>query len=97
MDIRIEKDHFNEESVFDTYAKEKLDGFFEKYPFVQSVQLYLRGAKHPTKKVKMKLRVKGKDIFADAKGTTHHDALENVLLKLRSQMQKHKTKRYRAA
>ncbi len=97
MDIKIERNYESSENDFVAYAKTKLNKYFENYPFVQSIQLYLRGKKHPTKKVKLNVRIKGKHIFAEAKGLKHHDALENALGKLEHQLKKHKSKIYRAA
>jgi len=97
MDIKIDRDYTEGNNDFENYANEKLEKYFETYPFVQNVQVYLRGSKHPTKKVKLNARVKGKDIFAEAKGTFHHDALDNALVKLQAQLSKHKSKRYSVA
>ncbi len=98
MDIRIDKD-FKEESnnPFEAYAKERLRKYFDNYPFLNTVQIYLRGQKHPYKKVKLQVRVKGKEIFTEAPGAQHHDAFDSALQKLRSQLEKYKTKRYTAA
>ncbi len=97
MDIKLDRSSTSSENDFSAYANEKLGRYFSHYPFVQSVQLYLRAKKHATKKVKINVRLKGKAIFAEAKGLRHHDALENALQKLEIQLQKYKGKRYKAA
>lgn len=97
MDIKIERDYTEGNNDFENYANQKLEKYFDNYPFIQSIQVYLRGSKHPTKKVKLNARLKGKEIFAEARGTFHHDALDNALSKLQAQLSKYKSKRYKAA
>jgi len=97
MDIKIIRDFTPSPNSFEEYAQDRCKKYFDKYPFVQSIQIFLRGQKHPTKKVKMQVRLKGKDIFASANGTQHHDAFDNALSKLTKQLAKYKTLRYTAA
>lgn len=97
MDIKIIRDYTTSPNSFEEYAQERFQTYFDKYAFIQSVQIYLRGDKHPTKKVKLQVRLKGKDIFASAEGSFHHDAFDNALNKLKKQLVKYKTYRYKAA
>lgn len=97
MDIKIIRDFSESQNAFEEYAQDRFQKYFDTYPFIHSIQVFLRGEKHPTKKVKLHARVKGKDIFASAKGLQHHDAFDNALLKLKKQLVKYKTLRYNAA
>ncbi len=99
MDIKIERNASTDASAngFESYAKERIQKYFDHYPFLQSIQIYLRGKKHPTKKVKLQMNLKGKEIFSEAKGLQHHDAFDNALVKVASQLAKYKSKHYYAA
>ncbi len=97
MDIKISRNSVSNTNDFEGYATERLEHFFEYYPFIQSFKIFLRGKKHPTKKVKLQLRLKGKDVFASAKGDHHHDAFDAALVKIKSQLARYKTDRYKAA
>ena len=79
------------------YAQDQLKKYFESYPFINSAKVYFRGDKHPTKKVKINLRLKGKDVFAEGEGAHHDSAFDDAIQKLRSQMAKYKSKRYKRA
>lgn len=94
MDIVIDRTTKESNSNFGKLAIEKLEKYFDKYPFLETVKIYLRGSKHPTKKVKLAVHLKGKEIFSEASGTFHEDAFENALNKLSSQLSKYKTARY---
>ncbi len=98
MDIRIDRD-YNAESTnpFEAYAKGRLKRYFEHYNFLQYVQIYLRGQKHAYRKVKLHVRVKGKDVFTEGRGGQHHDAFDEALQKMKVQLEKYKSKRYTAA
>jgi len=97
MDIKIIRDYKSSPNSFEEHAQERCQKYFDNYPFMQSIQVFLRGDKHPTKKVKLQVRLKGKDIFASAEGSHHHDAFDNALAKLKKQLSKYKTFRYNAA
>ena len=99
MDIKIDRGFSVSEATngFEAYAFDKVHKYFDHYTFLQSVQIYLRGQKHPTKKVKLRMNLKGKEIFSEAKGYKHHDAFDNALTKMAAQLAKHKSKRYSAA
>jgi ribosomal subunit interface protein len=97
MDIKIVRDSSDAQHSFEKYAQNRCKKYFDKYNFIQSIQVFLRGQKHPTKKVKLHVRLKGKEIFASASGDQHHDAFDNALLKLSKQLRKYKTFRYKAA
>lgn len=95
MDIIIERETKELNSNFGNLAIEKLQKYFKKYPFLETVKIFLRGTKHPTKKVKLNAHVKGKDIYAEASGTFHEDAFDNAMQKLVVQLDKYKTTRYK--
>ena len=101
MDIRIERDSEvaleDVGNYFEGYAREQLAKYFISYPFIQSVQVYFRGDKHPTKKVKLNMRLKGKDIYAEASGELHDQALDNAITKIYSQLEKYKSQHYQSA
>lgn len=99
MDIKIDRQFTAEDATngFEAYAISKVQKYFKQFTFLQSVQIYLRGSKHPTKKVKLQMNLKGKEIFSEAGGLKHHDALENALQKIEAQLVKYKSKRYSAA
>ena len=97
MDIRIDRGSEVLSSYNEQYAYSLLKKYFSSYPFITSARVFFRGDKHPTKKVKVQLRLKGKDVFAEAEGKHHDAALDNVLHKLKAQMEKYKSKRYKKA
>lgn len=97
MDIRVEKDRIEGTNYFDNYAREQLQKYFVNYPFIESVKVFFRGSKHPTKKVKLQARLKGKDVFVEASGPKHDVALDKAVEKLRTQVEKYKSKRYKRA
>ncbi len=97
MDINIDRNFEKSGNYFENYAHDKLVKFFSKYPFVESIKVFFRGKKHPTKKVKIQARFKGKDIFVEATGEKHDLALNQAAIKLNAQAKKYKTKFYRKA
>lgn len=97
MDIKIEAGLIEGNNYFDTYAREHLQQYFKKYPFVESIKVFFRGKKHPYKKVKIQARLKGKDVFVEGTGARHDLALNVAADKLRSQVEKYKSKRYKKA
>ena len=97
MDIKVERDMAEGTTYNEQHAQELLAKYFDTYPFVSSAKIYFRGDKHPTKKVKVQLRLKGKDVFAEAEGKYHDIALENAVQKLRPQVEKYKSKHYKRA
>lgn len=97
MDIKVERGELGGVNYYERYAKEQLDKYFSSYPFIESAKVFFRGDKHPTKKVKLHVKLKGKDVFAEAEGDRHDIALDNAVEKLRSQMEKYKSKRYKNA
>ena len=97
MDIKIDRSTIEESKYLEDYAQNQLEKYFSSYPFIESAQVYFRGAKHDIKKIKIKMRLKGKDIFAEAKGERYEIAHDLAMNKLLQQLQKYKSKRYRKA
>ncbi len=97
MDIKVEKDIQESSNYFESYARENLQKYFSKYPFIESIKVFFRGMKHDSKKIKLQARLKGKDLFVEASGPRHDIALDNASNKLRTQIEKYKTKRYKKA
>jgi len=97
MDIKIERDYRAGKNYFEDYAQKELHKYFRIYPFLESIKVFFRGDKHPTKKVKIHARLKGKDVFVEASGAKHDIALDNARVKLRAQAEKYKTKHYKRA
>lgn len=98
MDIKLDRDLIHDPNhPFEVYASEKLEPFFNNYRFLQTVNIYLRGQKHPYKKVKISVKLKGKEVFTEARGEQHHDAFDAALQKLKGQLEKYKSKRYNTA
>ncbi len=97
MDIRIERDKVEGTNYFDNYARDQLNKYFQSYPFIESVKVFFRAKKHELKKVKMQMRLKGKDIFAEATGPKYDIALDNAIDKLHGQIEKYKSKRFKKA
>ena len=97
MNIKIERDMTEGINYYDNYARTQLNKYFRSYPFIESVKVFFRAKKHELKKVKLHMRLKGKDIFAEATGPKHDIALDNAIDKIRSQIEKYKSKRYRKA
>lgn len=95
MDIKIVREETASTNYFEAYAKETLSKYFEKYPFVESIKVFFRGKDHPYKKVKLQVRLKGKDVFVEARGDRHDRAIDAASHKLRTQVEKYKTKRYK--
>ena len=97
MDIKIERGLIESNNYFENYANKNLQKFFSHYPFLESIKVFFRGDKHPTKKVKLHARPKGKDVFVEASGPKHDIALDNAAVKLRAQAEKYKSKHYKRA
>lgn len=95
MDIKIVREETEGKNYFESYARESLAKFFTKYPFIESIKVFFRGNKHPYKKVKLQVRLKGKDVFVEARGDRHDLAIDAASHKLRTQVEKYKTKRYK--
>ena len=97
MDIRVEKDLVEGQNYFERYARENLQKYFENYPFVESIKVFFRGSKHPSKKIKLQARLKGKDVFVEGTGPQHDIALDVAADKLKKQVEKYKSKHYKKA
>lgn len=97
MDITVDRDSKEGNTYNERFAVDLMKKYFASYPFISSAKIFFRGDKHPTKKVKIQLRLKGKDLFAKAEGKYHDIALENAASKLKTQMERYKTKHYKKA
>ncbi|MEL6122211.1 MAG: HPF/RaiA family ribosome-associated protein [Bacteroidota bacterium] len=97
MDIKIDRSSSVGRTYNEQYAYQQLNKYFSSYPFIESAKVFFRGDKHPTQKVKIHMRLKGKDVYAEGGGEGHDHALNNAIAKLRSQMEKYKTRHYRSA
>lgn len=97
MDIRVEQGLTEGANWHESYARESLQKYFTNYPFIESIKVFFRGKSHPYKKVKLQARLKGKDVFVEATGLRHDIALDNATAKLRSVVEKYKSKRYKRA
>lgn len=98
MDIKVVRDvHEEGKNYFESYARESLQKYFNKYPFIESIKVFFRGKKHPSKKVKLQICMKGKELFVEAKGARHDLAIDAAGEKLRNQVEKYKSKLYRKA
>ena len=97
MDIKIEREDRDANNYFETYAADQLKKYFNNYTFIESVRVFFRGQKHDSKKVKLQMRLKGKDIYAEASGPKHDIALDSAIDKIKSQIEKYKSKRYRSS
>ena len=97
MDIKIERRSGEGNNSTENYIRQTLQKYFKSYPFIESVKVYFRGLKHPSKKIKLHMHLKGKDVFAEANGANYDTALENAMEKIHPQIQKYKSKRYKRA
>jgi len=97
MDIRVEKNFEQGPNAKENYVRQYLNKYFLKYPFLESINVFFRGDKHPTKKIKLQARLKGKDVFVEASGARHEIALDVASEKLRIIVEKYKTKHYKRA
>jgi Ribosome-associated protein Y (PSrp-1) len=97
MDIKIDRTSELSNSYNEEYASNTLRKYFDNYSFISSAKIFFRGDKHPTKKVKIQMRLKGKDIFAEGSAQYHDAAFDEAVSKLRSQVQKYKSKHCRKA
>ena len=95
MDIKVLRDENVLANGFESSIREKLSKYFTNYPFVESIKVFLRGKRHKSKKIKLQVRLKGKDVFVEANGHNHEYALEQATDKLYTQVEKYKSKRYR--
>ena len=94
MDIKVERESHDGNNYLENYASDELQKYFDKYPFIESVKVFFRGDKHPSKKVKVQMRLKGKDIYSEGKGKIHRDALDKAIDRIKTQIEKYKSKRY---
>jgi ribosome-associated translation inhibitor RaiA len=97
MDIKVVKDEIEGKNYFETYAREQLQKYFKKYPFIESINVFFRGKNHPYKKVKLHVNMKGKELFVEARGDRHDLAIDAAGQKLYNQMEKYKGKLYNKA
>lgn len=98
MDIKVVRNQQEEgKNYFDSYARASLEKYFQKYPFIESIKVFFRGKKHPSKKVKLQVAMKGKELFVEAKGARHDLAIDAAGEKLRTQLEKYKSKLYKKA
>ena len=97
MDIKVEREFLEGSNYFEKYAREQLQKYFLNYPFIESIKVFFRGSKHPSKKIKLQARLKGKDLFVEASGPRHDQALDSAVSKLKTQVEKYKSKRYKRA
>jgi len=97
MDIKVEREQIEGKNYSESFARNHLAKYFINYPFVESIKVFFRGSKHPSKKVKLQARLKGKDIFVEASGPDHDVALSLAAEKLKGQVEKYKTKHYKKA
>jgi len=86
MDITVAKDQLESGNYFERHARVK-----------ESIKVFFRGKDHKYKKVKLKARLKGKDIFVEARGDKHDTALDNAADKLYTLVEKYKSKHYKRA
>ena len=97
MDIKVDRTPSEANTYNEQYAIEQLQKYFDHYPFIASAKIFFRGDKHPTKKVKIQMRLKGKDIFAEGEGQYHDSALDEAIIKIKTQVEKYKSKHYKKA
>ena len=97
MDIKVDKEHLEGNNYFEDFAIEKLQDYFKRYSFLESIQIFCRGSKHKYKKVKLQVRLKGKDVFVEARGGDHEQALTGAIEKLYTIVEKYKSKHYKRA
>jgi len=97
MDIKVVRDETEGKNYFESYARENLQKYFRKYPFIESINVFFRGDKHPTKKVKLQVIMKGKELFVEANGDRHDLAIDAASSKLHTQIEKYKAKLYNKA
>ena len=97
MDIKLDRESIAGTSYNEKYAHDQMGKYFESYSFLEWARIFFRGDKHPTQKVKIQVRLKGKDVYAEGGGVGHDSAFDVALSKLRPQMEKYKSKHYRSA
>ena len=97
MDIKIDRGTSEANTYNEQYAQEQLKKCFDHYRFINSAKVFFRGDKHPTKKVKIQLRLKGKDVFAEGEGQFHDVAFDVALDKIKGMMERYKSKHYKKA
>ncbi len=98
MDIKIDRASGTESNNYnEQYASQQLQKYFSSYPFITSAKVFFRGDKHPSQKVKIHLRLKGKDVYAEGVGVGHDIAFDNAMNKIKPQIEKYKTKHYKRA
>lgn len=95
MDLKVEKGDFESRNYFEDYSRKSLEKLFAQYDFIKSVNVFFRGKKHPTKKVKIKARFKGKEVFVEESAENYQMAVDGAIKKLKVQVEKYKTKHYK--
>lgn len=93
----MDKDASEGGNYFENYARTQLQKYFENYAFISSIKVFFRGMKHDSKKIKLQARLKGKDVFVEASAARHDIALDKASEKLKTQVEKYKSKRYKKA
>ncbi len=94
MDIRLERGLPESNSYLENYSRKSLDKFFNQFDFLQSVNIFFRGSKHPIKKVKIKARLKGKEVFVESSAEKYPTAIDGAIQKLKTQISKYKSQHY---
>jgi len=94
MDIRLERGLPENNGYLENYSRKALDKFFAQFDFLQSINIFFRGSKHPIKKIKIKAHLKGKVVFVESSAEKYPMAIDAAVQKLKTQITKYKSQRY---
>ena len=97
MKINIESTDFRNYASLESYANQRLIKSLGKFPFVTAAHVYFKDkqGERNEKQAKIQLHVKNDVLFANALGNRFDAALDNAINKLKRQIQKYKTKKFR--
>lgn len=96
MDIKVVKGSVGSANYFEVYSHEALQKLFVQNDFVKSINVFFRAKKHSTKKIKLKARLKGKEIFVESSADHYPRAIDQAIEKLKTQISKYKTGHYKS-
>ena len=97
MKVHIESmDHRNFSSL-ENYTNQKLSKSLGQFPFITSAHVYFKKDKGSaeSKRAKVQLNVKNDTLFADAISQRFDSALDEAVQKLKRQVEKYKTKKFK--
>ncbi|MEO1437601.1 MAG: ribosome-associated translation inhibitor RaiA [Bacteroidota bacterium] len=97
MQINIQSVHMQASPALEQLITKKLNKVFGPYPYVQSARVFLReGSDHhkPTQEVEIEVHLSNGTLFAKEVSNRFEKSNEQVIQKLKRQLEKYKAKTY---